>query len=503
MLSHVDRFLNATVMHKLVQYVLLVLAAVAIVLATLGFITYSPIAMVVSLVVLIVTCYAANYVLSEFFRAPYNSDSSVITALILFFVLAPAGSLLDGGIALVAAVIAMTSKYLIAYRKQHLLNPAAFAAVVVGIPTGAALWWVGTPWRLPFVAIGGALVARKVRRVQMVLITIAAGTLVSAAYSLAAGTGPLTSVPQFILSWPIVFFATFMVTEPITAPGTRRAQLMYGSLVGALSSIPLHLGAIYTTPELTLVAGNVASFFTGLKRRLVLKLAGKKEVAREIHEFSFVKPEGVTFSPGQYLEWTLPHAKPDSRGVRRYFTIASAPSESEIKIGVRISEKGSSFKQHLAGMEQGQILVAGSRAGSFTLPSDEKEKLAFIAGGIGVTPFRSMVRHLIDTGQKRDIALFYACRTHADAAYTDLFAEAGEAFGLRTTYVFSDEDPGAPEGSEKGFIGAELLERVTPDFRERTWYLSGPDAMVQAYRKLLRERGVSTRRIRTDYFPGF
>lgn len=499
----VDRFLNGTTMYRVVLYALFSLAGVAIILASLGLISQSPIGMVISLLLLTATCYFANDVLAKLFHAPSNPESSSITALILFFILAPASTVLDGGIAVFAGTIAMASKYFIARGKQHIVNPAAFAAVVVGIPTGAALWWVGTPYMLPFTLIAGGLIARKVRRVQMVLATIGAGLVAFTAYGIFAGGDLTPTIASFFLSWPIVFFASIMVTEPITAPGTRKAQLLYGSLVGIFSGIPLHVGAIYSTPELTLTVANIASFTRGLRRRLIMKLTSVREVARETYEFSFEKPEGVAFKPGQYLEWTLAHDKPDLRGIRRYFTIASSPTEEDIKIGVRIGEKRSSFKERLHSLQPGDEIVAGVRGGTFTLPEDRGEKLAFIAGGIGITPFRSMVRHLIDTEQERDVVLLYACRTYADVAYADLFAEAKEAFGLRTTYVLSESREGAPGDAEKGFVDGPMLARVAPDFRDRTWYLSGPDAMVQAYRKLLRGEGVSPARIRTDYFPGF
>jgi glycine betaine catabolism B len=503
MLSRVDRFLNGITMYQLVLYVLFSLAAVAIILASFGLVSQSPIGMVISLLILTITCYYANQLLARAFGAPTNPESAPITALILFFIMAPASTYLDGAIALFAGAIAMASKYLIARGRQHIVNPAAFGAIVAGIPTGAALWWVGTPYMLPFTLVAGFLIARKIRRIQMVLATIGAGLVTFTAYGAFAGSAPLDAAQNFFLSWPIIFFASIMVTEPITAPGTKRSQLLYGSLIGVFSSLPLHVGAIYSTPELTLAVANVASFTRGLKRRLVLTLREVHKVARETYEFSFAKPESVTYAPGQYLEWTLQHEKPDSRGIRRFFTVASSPTEEDLKIGVRIAEQRSSFKGALRSLKPGDRIVAGVRAGSFTLPENRDEKLAFIAGGIGVTPFRSMVRHLIDTEQERDVVLFYACRTHQDAAYTELFAEAGKAFGMRTTYVFSDDADGAPEGSEKGFIDGGMLARITPDFKDRTFYLSGPDAMVQAYKKLLRAEGVSASRIRTDYFPGF
>jgi len=505
MLRILDGWLNGITMYRVTLYLLAFLAASAIALGSLRVIAPTGPALAVSLGLLLVSCYLANRVLAVAFRAPSNPESSLITALILFFVLAPSASYFDALLAIFAATVAMASKYFLAFGKQHLINPAAFAAIVVGIPTGAAVWWIGTAPMLPLTLIATLLVARKVRRMDMVGATLGAGVVAATALALVHGSSVIGSISQIFLSWPIVFYAGFMVTEPLTAPGTTKDRLLYGAFAGFFSSLPLHIGAIYSTPELTLAIANLASFWTGLRRRLILKLDRVTEVARDVYELSFLKPAGVRFRAGQYLEWTLDHASRDDRGIRRYFTIASAPEEDRLRIGVKVTDPGSSFKDALKGMEPGDRIGASTRSGSFVLPSDPSEKIAFIAGGIGVTPFRSMVSHLLLTGQERDVVLFYAARAHADVAYADLFAEAGQAFGMRTVYVFSEqEEEGTDiEGAERGFIDEPMLARLLPDHAERTFYLSGPNAMVQAYRKLLTSLGVSPSRIRTDYFPGF
>lgn len=499
MLKLVDRFLNGITMYRLVMYVLGALAAVAIVLATFGILTYSAIGMVVSLLILVFVTYGSNELFARLFKIQANPESSNITAGILFFVFSPPSTLREALLIALAAVVASASKYVLAFRRQHLFNPAALAAVVVGIPTGLAAWWVGTPVMLVPTLIAALLVVRKVRRFELFLAVIVPGAVAATLLGLSYGQTIPAALWQFVASWPIVFFAAFMVTEPFTSPGTRKARLLYGAGIGILSSLPIHVGIVYTTPELTLLLGNLGAFFTGLRRRLVLRFARRTDLAAHTHGFHFTVSPLPTFKPGQYLEWTLPHA-PDLRGIRRFFTIASAPSEPELALGVKfMPEGGSSFKERLLALQPGDIAYASMRGGTFVLPTDSKEKLAFIAGGIGVTPFRSMVRHLIDTDDRRDITLFYACKTGAEIAYHELWDEALAKIGMRTVCVLSDEEG----GDEHGFITNEMLAKRLPDWKERTFYLSGPDGMVQAYKKLLRGMGVSRGRIRTDYFPGF
>src|SRR5258708_34079548 len=110
------------------------------------------------------------------------------------------------------------------------------------------------------------------------------------------------------------------------------------------------------------------------------------------------------------MEWTVGHAHSDTGGNRRYFTLASSPTEKEVHLGVRFYDPSSSFQRAVVELPAGSTIVAGQVAGEFTLPKDPQKKLVFIAGGIGITPFRSMVKYLLDRDEKRAITLFYSNR---------------------------------------------------------------------------------------------
>ncbi|HQT83050.1 MAG TPA: FAD-dependent oxidoreductase, partial [Candidatus Paceibacterota bacterium] len=130
-----------------------------------------------------------------------------------------------------------------------------------------------------------------------------------------------------------------------------------------------------------------------------------------------------TFRPGQYLEWTLGHRFSDNRGNRRFFTIASAPTEADgmVRLGAKFYEPKSSFKRALGAMKLNDAISVSHLAGDFVLPKDKKKKLVFIAGGIGVTPFRSQVQHLMNTNDKRSVTLFYSNKTASEIAYKYIF----------------------------------------------------------------------------------
>jgi ferredoxin-NADP reductase len=204
------------------------------------------------------------------------------------------------------------------------------------------------------------------------------------------------------------------------------------------------------------------------------------------------------------MEWTLPHAKTDARGNRRYFTLASSPTEQDMRIGVKFYKRSSSYKRALLKITNETPIVAAQISGDFVLPKDNTEKLVFIAGGIGVTPFRSMIKYLIDTKETRPITLLYSARTADDFAYRDVFEQARRELGLHTVYVTTGkgaDNTGAH--SRSGRINAEMIKREVPDYAECHFYISGTQAMVTAMRDALAELNVPKHHIKIDYFSGY
>jgi ferredoxin-NADP reductase len=295
-----------------------------------------------------------------------------------------------------------------------------------------------------------------------------------------------------------------MLTEPLTAPATRALQMVYGALVGVLFVPLMHVGGFYTSPEIALVVGNLFAYLTGPKTNLMLKLKAAEKLSSDTYEFVFESDVPLSFRPGQYMEWTLPHTRQDSRGNRRFFTLSSAPGRREIRMGVKFYPKPSSFKKRLLAMKPGEVISACHLAGDFTLPRDRREKLAFIAGGIGITPFASMIRHMLDTRDQRDTVMLSANWRADDISYEPLLREAQEHLGLRTVHALSatNEVPPGWQGAV-GFVDSKMLQEVLPDYMKRTFYISGPPAMVTASKRAVIELGVKPGRIRTDYFPGF
>ena len=500
----VDRLLNHITMYRLVLYYVGGLAAVAFVGGLARLTTTNATDLAFSTVVVVGTCWLANKAFTLIYRVPVNTESVHITALIIILLMPPVAASDTAGVIglVVASVAAIVSKFLIAVGRKHIFNPVAVGVVASGyLVAQPATWWVdGNMLMILCVLAGGLLVVRKVQRFDMVGAYILANLAV---VLLTSPPGMLTETLKFSVVYSPLLFAGFaMLTEPLTSPHARWSRIAYGVIVGALSSPSVHIGGFYLSPELALLIGNAFAFAVSPKGRFKLTLRRIEKVAAGSYDFVFEPDRRLRFRPGQYLDWTLPVRHPDDRGNRRPFTIASAPTEDEVRLGVKFYRNPSAYKRALARMKPGDVIYGSQLAGSFTLPSSREEKLAFIAGGIGVTPFRSMVQDMIDRNERRSIVFIYGNNRVDEIAYADVFERARREIGLRTIYTVADGDERVvPE--HRGFIDEDLIRREVPDFQERTFYISGPHAMVTRFRRSLRDLGVSRSRIKVDYFPGF
>ena len=504
----IDNFLNKITMYKIVLYVLIMLVLVAISLSAIGLLPYSPLAIVFSAFLILSVSLITNIVFAYAFDVPANVESVYITALILVLIITPIQAVGDTAfysLAIWASVLSMASKYILAIKHKHIFNPAGIAVVITAVTLfQSATWWIGTAWMLPFVLIGGFLITRKIHRFDLVISFCITAILMTIIPVISNGGNLTTALWRIVATVPLFFFATVMLTEPLTTPPTKWLRVAYGIFVGLLFAPNVHVGTVYSTPELALVVGNVFSYLVSPKEKLTLKLREIREVARDTYDFIFTSNRKMVFVPGQYLEWTIPDKGADTRGNRRYFTIASSPTEPTISIGVKFYPEASSFKKMLLSMQTGDTIIASQRAGDFTMPKDTSKKLVFVAGGIGVTPFRSMIKYLIDKGEKRDIVIFYSNKSIEDIAYADLFAEAYTKLGIRTVCTLTDTKsvPSDWQGNT-GYVNYEMIMAHAPDFRERTFYISGPHSMVTAFDDTIRKMGILSSQIKKDFFPGF
>lgn len=503
-MKYIDLIIDRITMYRLLLYYLVVILCAAMFFGAIGTLSYSPYSIAISTVLFVGICYGVNYVFAKIYNAPTNGESSILTGLILALIVTPASSPKDITFIAAAAGLAIASKYILAIRNKHIFNPAAIAVVLTAFgPQESASWWVGTTVLAPFVIIGGLMVARKIRRNDMVFAFLVAALVSTSLFTLLAHKDIVLTLQTTLLHSALFFLAFTMLTEPWTSPTTRRKRYIYAVIVGTLFAPAIHIGDIFSTPELALVIGNVAAFVMSPMVKTKLRVGKRRFYGENTEDIELIPDRAFSYKPGQYIEMTLPHSSADERGLRRYFTLASSPTEGTLRLGVRYYDKSSSFKKNLRSITNNAQISIGQLGGDFVLPKDSSQKLAFIAGGIGVTPFRSMVKYLSDTGDKRSVKLLYGERSIGDIAYSDVFEEARSKVAVDTTYVMSTQSNATSPYVKNGRIDSQMIQSQIPDYLERIFYVSGPQPMVKAMRDSLVELGVPKHQIKLDYFSGY
>jgi ferredoxin-NADP reductase/Na+-translocating ferredoxin:NAD+ oxidoreductase RnfD subunit len=493
-------------MYRLILYYLLVLLVIAALFSIFKVLPFDLFSLASSSLVILVSCLITNAVFARVYEVPVNLESAYITALILILIISPPAAFDPAGLGFLiwVSVWAMASKYILAIDKKHIFNPAAFAVVVTALTLHqSASWWVGSFAMFPFVVIGGMLVARKIQRFDLVISFLITALVTIVGFSIFQ-TNPLVTLQRALFDTPLFFFAFVMLTEPLTTPPKKSFRIAYAILIGFLFAPDIHVDSLYSTPELALLAGNIFSYLVSPKGKYILKLKEINQIGLDTYNFVFTPNRKAQFQPGQYFEWTLGYKDPDSRGNRRFFTIASSPTENEVQLGAKFYQNPSTYKQAMLKMQSGDTMLISQLGGDFTLPKNKDQKLAFIAGGIGITPFRSMIKYLLDTEDARSVVLFYSNNKVSEIVYKDIFDQAEKQLGLKTVYILTDAKAALADWQGCiGYINAEMVAEEVPDYLERLFYISGPHAMVLNYENVLLQMGVKKQNIKTDFFPGF
>ena len=234
-------------------------------------------------------------------------------------------------------------------------------------------------------------------------------------------------------------------------------------------------------------------------------LKERKTVARDTLALTLEKPAGFTFKPGQAIDVSLiDPPETDAKGSRRAFSIVSAPHEDHILIATRVRE--SAFKRSINLMPLGRRMQVEGPFGSLTLHKNRSRPAVFIAGGIGITPFMSMLRHEVHEQRPRVIKLLYSNRRPEDAAFLaelqQLERDHPGWFGLVATMT---DPPGAGHEwhGRNGFVDAQLIRSVIVKPSLPVFYVVGPPAMVAGMRELLNGMGIDDDDIRSEDFSGY
>jgi ferredoxin-NADP reductase len=223
-----------------------------------------------------------------------------------------------------------------------------------------------------------------------------------------------------------------------------------------------------------------------------LTFMGSEPREGDARTFKFKPEKPVTWQPGQYIYYTLEHPDADDRGVRRWFTISSAPSEEIITITTRLnSERSSSFKSSLQKLQPGDTIEAENPEGDFVV-LDESRNYIFIAGGIGITPFRSILTEAAHQRKRLHVQLLYANRDNniVFREQLDKFAEQNPDLHIR--YIVQPDR-----------LDNDTIKQAIDSTDNPMVYISGPEPMVEALTEEVGKMGLSEDNIHSDYFPGY
>lgn len=236
-----------------------------------------------------------------------------------------------------------------------------------------------------------------------------------------------------------------------------------------------------------------------------IQFLSKKEVAKDTYSFYFGRPKDFVFLSGQYNRWTLPITAGDGRGQLRIFTISSSPLESDYlslttKVGV------SDFKKELWQLQENQQISIFGPMGRFTLDESDTRQKVFIAGGIGITPFYSMVLFATVKNLSMPITLLVSFSTPEEAVFYNELTELEKTHpNIKIIYTITHPEASQSKWSgETGRISSEMIQKYVPNVAQSVFYMAGPSPMVESTKKLLlEEMQINNENLKIEQFSGY
>lgn len=243
----------------------------------------------------------------------------------------------------------------------------------------------------------------------------------------------------------------------------------------------------------------------------IAKLAERQEVAERTMAFQFEKSPGWTFKAGQFIDLTLLNpTETDAEGNTRGFSLASAPHEPTIMVTTRLRD--TAFKRVLRNMPLGSDVKIEGPFGNLTLHNNASRPAVFLSGGIGITPFRSIVVHAAKEKLPYRILLFYSNRRPEDAPFLEelqALEQQNTNYKLIATMSKMEKSHRAWKG-ETGPIDHQMIDRylkavVSEQSRSAgpIYYIAGPPQMVRDLQAMLTNSGVDGDDIRMEEFSGY
>lgn len=224
----------------------------------------------------------------------------------------------------------------------------------------------------------------------------------------------------------------------------------------------------------------------------------RSDEAPNITTFYFRPETALKYTAGQFVEVTLHHVASDQRGHKRWFTLSSSPTDELVSITTRFTpEKGSTFKKALWRLQTGEVVTMSEALGDFVLPQLLQTPLVFVASGMGITPFHSMLSWLTATNEQRPITMLYAVSSEDEIIFQDTLYKAKQ----HATLIV--KNPSAAWGGERGPLTAELVMGIAQPSAESLVYLSGPEGQIEKLSKDLIRAGLKKHQLVLDLFPNY
>ena len=229
----------------------------------------------------------------------------------------------------------------------------------------------------------------------------------------------------------------------------------------------------------------------------------RQKLASGVTVFRFDKPEDYRFLAGQYCLVSVPDLGfQDDRGLRRPFSISSSPLEKELLFVTKLGD--SALKRTMAEMPPGTHVTLGPPFGSLTLPENTATPLAFLAGGVGIAPFRSLCRYATDAATGHAITLLYSSRTPEETPFLDeltAMQEQNSRLRVAVTMTRVKEEPARWNGLT-GRLGVGMIKGQCAAWESAEYYIAGPPVMADAMKQTLEEMHVPQGRIKIELFAG-
>jgi ferredoxin-NADP reductase len=227
-------------------------------------------------------------------------------------------------------------------------------------------------------------------------------------------------------------------------------------------------------------------------------------IAKDTYSFYFKRPTGFDFIAGQYNRWTLPITATDGRGSSRFFTISSPPSEKEFLV-VTTKIIQSDYKKELLKLHENQEIKIFGPMGQFIVDERNSTENVFIAGGIGITPFHSILMDAAATNNQKKLTLFASFSTTEEMIFFNELTEAIKPHpNSKVVYTITKpEESQILWTGEKGRISEDMIKKYVNDISTSIFYIVGPPPMVEGTQKLLGKMSISPKHIRTEQFTGY